>query len=83
MKRGDIVRNIYAGDKSPLRYMVYLKDSKIRGDTVCDCVCYDLKVRKFYKRDFPTLKETLEVVGHLDEFDALMAALARLKDYDG
>lgn len=76
-RKGDIVRNIYAGEGAPRAYLLYLgkgtcKQGRYRHK-VYDCIGYDgEKVQVFRKND------PLVLVGHMDEFDAFLAALKGL-----
>lgn len=74
-RKGDIVRNIYAGDGNPQRYLMYVGKGTVFGSKSYDCIAYDGKKVQFYQADDP-----LEVVGHMDEFDSFIAALKRLKN---
>lgn len=78
-RKGDIVRNIYAGKGNPNRYLIYLCKSTIRQGRYrhkgYDCLNYcGEKVQLF--RD----NEPLILVGHLKEFDNFISALKSLKD---
>lgn len=76
--RGDIVKNNYAGESNPLRYLVYLRKGTIRQGRYShksfDCLGYDGKIVQFFRDD-----AQLEKVGHMDEFDAFLSALKSLK----
>lgn len=79
-RRGDIVRNIYAGRVNPTRYLVYLGKSTItqgryrsRGYS---CITYSGEKIQLFRDNNP-----LRLVGHMPEFDNFMAALKALGDF--
>lgn len=78
LKKGDIVRNISAGENNPLRYLMYLcKGSVLQGRYIhnsCSCLAYDGRRVTVY-----TANNSLEYVGHIDEFDAFISALKQLR----
>lgn len=78
-KKGDILKNGWAGDGNPYRYMTYLRAGTVRqgrySHKVFECIGYDGGIIKQFQRD-----HRFEVVGHMPEFDTFMAALKRLKD---
>ena len=77
-KKGDIVRNVYAGENNPNRYLLYLGKRIIRQgryrNNGYDCLAYDGRRVQLFVDDNP-----LEYVGHMDEFDAFVGALKRLR----
>ena len=77
--KGDIVRNKFAGDGNPRRFMVYLGESTIRQGRYSHkgytCPDYDGSKVQLFREGDPLIK-----VGHMEEFDAFVAALRRLKD---
>lgn len=79
LAKGDIVRNRFAGDANPRRLMVYLGKSTIRQGRYThrgyDCLDYDGEKVQLFRENDPLVK-----VGHMDEYDAFMSALGRLKD---
>ena len=78
-RKGDIVRNIYAGEGNPYRYLLYLGKGAIRQGRyrhkVYDCLGYDGEKVQLFRENDP-----LVLVGHMEEFDAFMAALRSLAD---
>ena len=77
--RGDIVRNVWAGEGNPYRYLLYLGKGTIKQGRhthkVYNCIGYDgRKVDLF--RDEPSI----EKIGHMDEYDKFMTALKLLKE---
>ena len=77
--KGDIVRNRFAGDENPRRFMVYLGKSTIRQGRYrhkgYTCLDYDGRKTQIFRENDPLVK-----VGHMAEYDAFIAALRRLKD---
>lgn len=78
-KKGDVVRNIFAGENNPNRFLLYIGKGTCRQGRythkVYNCIRYDgEKVQLFRDPD------GLVKVGHMDEFDAFMAALEALAD---
>lgn len=73
---GDIVRNGYAGELNPYRDFLYLRKGTygkgIHAQKTYDGLTCDGKKIKLF-RDAP-----IEKIGHMDEYDAFMAALSRL-----
>lgn len=78
-KRGDIVKNLYAGENNPGRYLLYIRKGTIRQGRFTsksyDCIGFDGTIRQLFADDAKLLK-----VGHMDEFDAFMCALKSLND---
>lgn len=76
--RGDIVKNNYAGEGNPYRYLAYLRKGEIwqgrYSSKSYDCLGHDGKIVQFFRDD-----AQLEKVGHMDELDAFMDALRGLK----
>lgn len=86
-KRGDIVRNIYAGDRNPSKYLLYLGKSTIRQGRYShpgyDCLnFYGERVQLFRDGGDICSDCTLEKVGHMQEFDRFLAALKRLRNME-
>lgn len=77
-KKGDIVKNRYAGEENPYRYLVYLGKGTIRQgrhrSKSYDCLGFDGKKAQFFRNE-----EQFELVGHMTEFDLFMSALGRLR----
>lgn len=77
LRKGDIVRNIYAGKGNPCAYLLYLGKGTCRQGRyrhkVYDCIGYDGKKVQVLRENDP-----LVLVGHMDEFDAFLAALKGL-----
>lgn len=78
-RKGDIVRNIFAGENNPTAHLLYLGKGTCRqgrySHKVYNCIGYDgTKVQVFRN------PEPFVLVGHMDEFDAFMAALRSLAD---
>lgn len=77
--RGDIVRNNHAGEGNPIRHLLYIGKGTIRQGRYMhksyDFIGYDGKKVQIFRED-----ADIEKVGHMDEFDAFLAALKRLKD---
>lgn len=73
-KKGDIVRNIYAGEHNPKRYMLYIGKCTIKqGKTKSKgykCIDYDGRKAEIFASNDPLVK-----VGHMKEFDAFIKAL--------
>lgn len=82
LQKGDIVMNTFAGKRNPTRFLLYIGKGVCRqgrySHKVYDCIGYDgQKVQIFRDPD------GLVKVGHMREFDALMAELKALKDRNG
>ena len=79
-RKGDIVRNNYAGKGNPNRYLLFLGQGTIKQGNrkwkSYDCIGFNGKrVQFFHDED-----NKLEKVGHMEEFDAFIKALQSLKD---
>lgn len=77
-RTGDIVRNIFAGEGNPFRYLLYIGKGTARqgrySHKVYNCIGFNgEKVQLFRDPD------GLVKVGHMDEFDAFVTALNALK----
>ena len=86
LQKGDIVRNIFAGNNNPNAHLLYLgKGSCWQGrhkHKIYNCVNYEGEKVQIFRENEP-----LVVVGHMKEFDNFISALQKLKDmgddYDG
>ena len=78
-KKGDILKNGWAGEGNPCSHMMYLRAGTVRQGRythkVFKCIGYDGQIIDQMQNN-----HRLEVVGHMPEFDAFRAALKRLKD---
>lgn len=70
MKRGDIVENKFVPKGHKYRYLLYSGANELGHSYVT----YDGHTLDYGPKE-------LKVVGHMDEFDAFMDAIKRLKDY--
>lgn len=78
-RKGDIVQNLFAGKNNPTRFLLYIGKGSCRqgrySHKVYNCIGYDgSKVQLFRTPD------GIAYIGHMQEFDAFMDALAALKD---
>ena len=78
-RKGDIVRNIFAGENNPTAHLLYLGKGTCRqgrySHKVYDCIGYDGRKVQVFRNPEPFV-----LVGHMAEFDAFMAALRALAD---
>ena len=78
-KKGDIVRNIYAGEGNPTRYLLYIGKCTIKQGRYKSrgykCISYDGRKVELFIDNNPLVK-----VGHMDEFGAFMKALKSLAE---
>lgn len=86
-RKGDIVRNIYAGDGNPCKYLLFLGKCTIKQGRYSspgyECVSYDgRKIQLFRDGGSVCADCTLEKVGHMNEFDEFIEALKRLKSME-
>lgn len=76
-RKGDIVRNIYAGKGNPTAHLLYLGKGTCRqgrySHKVYDCIGFDGKKVQVFRENDPLI-----LVGHMPEFDAFMEALRKL-----
>lgn len=76
-RKGDIVRNRFAGNGNPAAHLLYLGKGTCRqgrySHKVYDCIGYDGQKVQVFRSDDP-----LVLVGHMPEFDAFLAALRKL-----
>lgn len=79
MRKGDILKNNYAGVNNPLRYVVFLRCGSCKqgrySHKCYDCLTYRGEIAQFFRDD-----KQFEVVGHMNELDDLIHALASLKE---
>lgn len=75
MKKGDIIKNLWAGDGNPHKCLLYIGKSSMQRNKTYRCIGYSGDNVHLFRDD-----ARIEVVGHMDEFDNFMAALKRLKD---
>lgn len=78
-RKGDIVQNIFAAKGNPYRFLIYMGKGTCRQGRYVhktyDCIGYDgSKVQLFRDPD------GLVCIGHMQEFDEFLDALAALKD---
>lgn len=78
-RKGDIVQNLFAGKNNPTRFLLYIGKGTCRqgrySHKVYDCIGYDGKKVQLFRDP-----DGIAKVGHMDEFDAFMAALKALAD---
>ena len=74
MRRGDVLRNDWAGEENPYKYTMYIRKGKHCGHTTIDCLSYDGKIVRHGEQD-----NRLVVVGHLKEYDDFICALKNIK----
>lgn len=79
LHKGDIVQNIFAGENNRNRFMLYIGKGTCKQGRythkVYDCIGYDGRKIQIFREPDGLVK-----VGHMNEFDAFMAALKSLKD---
>ena len=79
-KKGDIVKNNYAGESNPFKYLMFLKCGTITHGRyrhkAYDCISYSGEKVQFFRDG-----NQLEIVGHMAEFDAFLVALKKLKGW--
>lgn len=79
-KKGDIIKNLSAGENNPTKCLLYIGKSSTRQGR------YIHKTYRCIGGDGSTVhlmrdSARIEVVGHMNEFDTFLAALKALKDY--
>lgn len=78
LRRGDIIRNGWAGEKNPNRDLMFLRKASIKQGRYThptyECLAYDGKHIHIFRSD-----SRIEVIGHMEEFDNFMDALKALK----
>ena len=80
-RKGDIVRNVFAGKNNPTAHLLYLGKGTCRqgrySHKVYNCIGYDGQKVQVFRENEP-----LVLVGHMTEFDAFMAALRSLSSME-
>ncbi len=74
-KKGDIIKNLWAGENNPQKYLLYIGKSSMQRSKTYRCVCYSGDNVHLLRDD-----ARIEIVGHMDEFDRFIEALKKLKD---
>ena len=78
-RKGDIIRNLWAGPNNPTAYLVYLRKSSIcqgrYGHKTYECLDYKGRKVQLMRED-----AKMELIGHMEEFDDFVSALESLKD---
>lgn len=77
LKKGDILRNDWAGDVNPQKYTMYIKRGEVDGQKTIVCLSYDGRLVHHCERD-----NRLSIVGHIAEYDEFIKALMKLKGQD-
>lgn len=76
-KKGDIVKNIYAGEHNPIKYLLYIGKCTIKQGRYKSkgykCVAFDGRKVQLFRDNDPLVK-----VGHMNEFDEFTKALKSL-----
>lgn len=79
MKKGDIIINEWAGQSNPTRKLLFLKASSIKqgrySHKTYECLSYDGRKVHLFRDD-----DHITVVGHMEEFDAFIAALKKMEN---
>lgn len=81
-RKGDIIRNLWAGSRNPTACLVYIRKSSIRQGRYSHKTyeCIDYKGRKVHlMRD----DAKIELIGHMEEFDSFISALESIKSLGG
>ena len=83
-KRGDIVRNVWAGSGNPYKYLMYIgkgtvKQGRYTHKVFC-CIGYDGKKVNLFMDGIKPGEPSIEKIGHIDEYDKFMSALKMLKE---
>lgn len=77
LRKGDIVKNNYAGERNPHRFLLYLGKGTVRQGRYThktyDCIAYDGRKVQFFRED-----AQFEYIGHMDAYDTFLAALRKL-----
>lgn len=78
-KKGDIIKNLWAGENNPNKCLLYIGKSSVKQGRYTQktyrCIGYDGS-NVHLLRD----NARIEVVGHMDEFDAFLSALKALNN---
>lgn len=82
--RGDIVRNVWAGDGNPFKHLLYLGPGTTKQGRythkVFHCIGYDgRKVDLFCEGKEPG-EPSIKKIGHMEEYDRFISALKMLKE---
>lgn len=79
LKKGDIVKNIHAGENNPQRYLLYIGKCTIKqgrfNSKGYKCIAYDGKTVELFMDDEPLVK-----IGHMEEYDEFKNALKSIKE---
>ena len=71
LHKGDILRNDWAGENNPNRYVMYIST----GENIIKCLTYDGEIIGLGKHN-----NKLVIVGHIKEYDDFIRELRKLKD---
>lgn len=77
LKKGDILRNDWAGKANPQKYTMYIGRGKVGRNPTIDCLSFDMRIAKHSEWN-----NRLVVVGHLEEYDEFVKALACIRTYE-
>ena len=73
MRKGDIIANGWASEKNPHYLSMYIGIGTTNSMKTINSLCSDGKIIHLIKED-----NKIEVVGHIDEYDAFIKALRKL-----
>lgn len=80
-RKGDVLRNDWAGDENPIKYTMFLGCGTIKQGRfktkAYDCIAYNGAKVQHLRHDNRLVK-----VGHIDEFDAFLLMLKKLKGWN-
>ena len=84
IEKGDIIKNNFAGDGNPDKYLLYLGKGTIKQGkyihSVYKCLSFDGKKVNLFAEKYMGGIPAMIYIGHMDEYDAFIKKLRILKN---
>lgn len=78
-RKGDIIRNDWAGDNNPQKHLMFLRCGTIKQGRFShkgyECLAHDGRKVNLYRDSDKNV-----LIGHMDEYDKFVLALKKLKN---
>ncbi len=74
---GDILRNDFVSEESPLRYQVVIQHIKMQRQNTVKCLTRELRYSYYFKND---IGKGIEIVGHFDVMKTIKSAFVTALD---
>lgn len=85
IEKGDIIKNNFAGDGNPIKYLLYLGKGTIKQGrythSVYKCLSFDEEKVNLFTGKYTDGIPVMTYIGHMDEYDDFIKQLKTLKEF--